>query len=646
MYKVLLLLVLTTGLCNNTIVAQGFRGNNSFNNAANGSNSKDTTKLTDHKHEDYSIKIFTTSFYNATPQGLDTGITFLHRDKYLNIWQQHLGNNGSAVWSINPSFGNNKSIALGQTTYAPYILNVDSVKFYNTTKPYTEFWYKAGTQREQGGELFHTQNFGQAKSISLRYSKYVAPGFFKNQFTNHTHFITTWQHQAIGKQRWSLQAAVAANQTKQDENGGIVTDSVLGFSEFSLRTTVPINIDNGFNLRNRSNIINTYGENAVKIKNDITLFFKTSGDSIKTYTPLFQIQHNLQYTGEKYTFKDEAPTRARYANLDTIAIGKLDSVYAYHQLHTLQNDFGAQLPNLFKGKTVAYAAIGIENQWYKTLVDKTNYLYNYIKFNLRNSNTNDTWQYNGNGNIYITGKAAGNYHIMATASRKYKNYNLQLWANQSLQNGTWIQNNFVSNYYNINTTLYKVFTTQFGANLKWYNTQLQVANKTCYGYIYWDSSYKVQQVNGLVNLASVQINNAIKYKQFTIYNNVLLQKANTGAPLNIPLLAEHLQISYENMVYKKSIRMHIGLDVYYNSAFITPIYLPFINQFGYGTTYKQNNLPRVGFFFSTKVKGFRFYLLLDELQQPINFSQNRLLLDKYPATDFMARVGFCWSMVN
>jgi hypothetical protein len=619
---------------------------------ANGTK-KDTAKNNKlgrtHEHIDNSINIWYNNFGNtAIKKELDTSITYLHRNKYLDTWQQDLGNNGSSTWTLKPILNLSATNALGVgDKYEAYGFKADSIPFFNTTKPYTEFLYRAGTQREQGGEILHTQNYDKRNSFSFRYNKYIVPGFFLGQQTNHDNFYTTFQYNGIGKQRLNNKTAFVINQVRQDENGGILYDSLLGDAAYSLRSTIPTKFTALFG--GGSNIRNYYRCNTLKMQNDITVFFKTEGDSIKKYTPLLQLQHNLNWYAEKYKYFDKEANRDTYAILDTINIPRLDSVQGLATLNTLQNDVGTNFPNILHNRFSLQAAIGLEVQWLNNGVVNTSYTYNYLKAIFNTNNKLATWQYNGKLLLYTTGNAAGNYNWEATASANFKKVQVLLNAAQSLSNATYMQTQMAYNYFSWSNSFNKISNTTLGATA-WYKPwSLHVAftNQLNYGYIYWTTAYKAKQNNELFNLAQLSINKHIVVKKY-FYTNIqlLAQQVSANAPINIPQLASKVQLGFTKKVIKNSLLVNTGLDIAYNTPFTTAEYLPFNNQFAFGTTYKQNNLPRFSFFASSRIKRFSIYLLLDEIQQPMNYFENRILLAGYPAMDFMARVGFRWGMVN
>ena len=105
----------------------------------------------------------------------------------------YLGNTGSATKSIlfNPQL--KAGFDPGFHAFDVYKWKLETIPFFNTTKPYTELAYEIASKAEQIIELQHTQNFKPYWNIGLHYRLISAPGVFRNQKTSHNNYsITSW----------------------------------------------------------------------------------------------------------------------------------------------------------------------------------------------------------------------------------------------------------------------------------------------------------------------------------------------------------------------------------------------------------------------------------------------------------------------
>jgi hypothetical protein len=608
---------------------------------------QDTAKLNrKHEHIDTHVDIYYKDLTTNKQYQVDTTIYNFHRDRYLNTWQHNLGNSGSIVNNLQASIDDNPTKQLGYTSVVqPYLLSSRHAPMYNTSKAYTEFWYKVGTLGEQSGELMHTQNFSPTNNFSIRYNKFGSPGFFKFQETNHDHLLVTLQ--ANFSKRISTKMAFAVNQIKQEENGGIVIDTVLQYANYALRTTVPVLFAQGKSITT-SAVNNYFRTNEFTMQNNVILGYKKSIDSSAKKVEGFQLVHTLHISGQKQVYKDVLPDSIKYTALLQDTLRGTDSLYARHRLQTLQNEFGGQLPNIAKGKITLNANFGIEVQQFSNNNTTTNYVNNYLKGNVQSTQPNLKWQYAANIQLYILGNSAGNYVLNGFASRKISNYVIELNAVQSLQSPSFVQSDYYTNKYNFNTNFNKIVNTSIGGTVS--NTKhqftIKAKNNTIINYIYWDSTRQAKQTSSVISILSITATKNFTWRKWSWLQELLVNQTTPNTPINLPQAATRMQVAYTNQIFKNTMLASIGVDAFYNLPYATPTYHPIIAQFGYNTAYQQpNNAPRVGVFFNSKIKRFRVFVSADELLQIVN-SKNRILVNGYPATDYIFRAGFCWAMIN
>src|SRR6185369_16746373 len=101
-----------------------------------------------------------------------------------------------------------------------YKYKLEKVRFMNTTRPYSELNYMLASRAEQLIELVHTQNIKPNWNFLGQYRLVNAPGFFKNQKTNHNNYLLTSWYQTINK-RYNAYLVLLGNKLQAGENGGI-----------------------------------------------------------------------------------------------------------------------------------------------------------------------------------------------------------------------------------------------------------------------------------------------------------------------------------------------------------------------------------------------------------------------------------------
>ena len=151
-----------------------------------------------------------------------------------------LGNNGTASRSILFSPMVQPGWDPGFHSYDIYRWSLERVRFFNTTRPYSELNYMLGSRQEQVVELMHTQNILPNLNFAFQYRLINSPGFFKNQRTNHNNYLLNSRYESVNK-RYNAYLVLLGNKLHAGENGGI-NDSLLTDPIYKDRFNIPTNL--------------------------------------------------------------------------------------------------------------------------------------------------------------------------------------------------------------------------------------------------------------------------------------------------------------------------------------------------------------------------------------------------------------------
>jgi hypothetical protein len=138
---------------------------------------------------------------------------------------------------------------------------------------------------------------------------------------------------------------------------------------------------------------------------------------------------------------------------------------------------------------------------------------------------------------------------------------------------------------------------------------------------------------------------AFRYGSFTLNNELVFQQRTDAVRVQVPQLMGRHSFTLETAVFGNALQIATGLEARWHTPFPGDGYSPIYNRFYYQTAYTITNFPELGMFFNFRVKRFRAFVNLDQLQQTFR-KKSTILAPGYPAQDFMLRFGFTWIMVN
>lgn len=602
-----------------------------------------------------SILIYWFSFSDSSRKKLDSSIDHLHRSPLMTVFETDLGNLGSSAQRVDFQPDMRAGNRLGPVAFSSLLYTCDRAVFYNTTKPYTDLYYRIGTKQEQIIELTHSRNVNPRWNLSAAYRKSGAPGSYKLQRTNHDNLMIG-SHYASTNQRYSNAAVIVYNKLQQDENGGVVSEEYLNARNYNDKRLVPVVLDPNPAEKNRSFMMNYYRELSVRMDQS---YFIGRSDSIPNadsselayrFTPRFGIRHSLYANSSYQRFSDFTPDSSFYASLVQTSFLNNDSVYGQYRWARLGNTF-ALAGNLQIRQQVVEgeAGYGVELETVKNKPLDQTYLNNFLFASLRkNESSSSHWLYDGQFRFYLSGNLLGNLFFNANAGRRLgkKAGVISAGYQQAIQRASYMMASYQTNYYSISADLKNQLMSRIHLTYtnEPYRTAISLRYYVLGNFIYRDTSLQVKQYGKVIPLMQLSVYNAWHIQYWVLESNLMLQQVDEQSPIHLPLLAAVIRLSHERPVLKNKLKVATGPEIRYRTPYLTDDYSPLVNSFVSQYTRRITNIPRMAYFFNFRVKTFRASICFDEIQQL--FTRNNINYSGYPAQNFMMRFGFHWMFVN
>lgn len=594
----------------------------------------------------------------------DTSIHTFHRRPFVQPWYKDLGNTGTPAINLlfTPEF--RVGPTLGYHVFDIYRFSVDSLRYYNTNKPYSAFSYRLGSKLEQVVDVMHTQNIKPNWNFGVQYRKINSPGYYLFQRSNNDDANLTTHYQSRNL-HYELYGGVIYNKEQQDENGGILQDSLLADPGYSNRELIPVRFTadplTGSTVQ-RSAVTNTHRDFSILLQHGYTigktdtLYSKDSTSYSLQMTPRFGISHRMEISSEKYRYKDRAPDSLRYLDFFNhgFKISDKDSVFMQQNWMKLDNRL---MLNGFIGKREQQlkfnAGLGNRMDVFRTkfIIDSTKdkITSNYVIGGLFKENLKPgEWYYNAKTLFYITGDYAGNSLLEATLGRDLNKWiNIDAGFRQELNSAPHCYANYYNRYDTIVHSFNKESVTTIFGNM--HSDKLKLAagvrSYLINNYIYLNTLQLPDQYATTFNVTELWLQKIIKWHAIVLDNELAFQQTTNASPVNIPQLMGRHQLSLERYILRKALKVAVGGEIRYHTTYNPSGYSPFFNRFYYQSTYSLTNDPEGSVFFNFKVKNFRAYIMGDQVQQL--FTKTPVIdIPGYPAQNFMIRFGFNWVLIN
>lgn len=630
----------------------------------NGTPARDSvaSKSNNSKWKDEDARIYYKFLGSEKTYYIDSSIHTFHRLPYTEPWYRNLGNLGSPTQNAFFTPDNvGTGPSLGYHVFDVYRMNIDSLKYYNTTRPYTLFSYQLGSKQEQLAHIIHTQNIKPYWNFAVEYYRLTSPGYYKIQRTIHDNASLS-THYESRNQHYELYGAIVYNKEQQDENGGILADSMLNMSIYNDRKTVGVALQNDGYSSLRSPVSNMLRDFSFLIQHSYTFGHvdTTYNEDSTSYaihlTPRFRITHKALIGSEKHEFKDVTPTNdtAFYSAFFSNNYQSTDSIFSQQKWFYVDNSISLNGFIGEKGKQLLFNA-GIGNRVdqfttaYVTGNNNNNFVSNYVLGELKKEALKSgEWFYGANTQFFLTGDVAGNFLLNAYFGKDLgKNWgNLMTGFKQQLNNAPYSYTIYQNQYYQQLSPLNKESITQLYATLQSQKLGASggIRNYVITNYIYYNELQKPAQDASAFSLTQIWLQKKFKLGILVLDNELALQQVAGTAPVNVPKLMGRHQLGIETYIFRHALKIASGVELRYNTPYFADSYSPIFNHFYYQNSYKLSNYPESSIFLNFKIKRFLAYFMVDQINQL--YGPNTIRAQGYPAPDFNIRFGFNWAMVN
>lgn len=622
------------------------------------------------KHED-SITITFRYLDSTRSYLLDSSVNDFTKRYPVPATHIYLGNTGTASRSLLFSPVMNAGFDPGFHAFDVYKWKLERVRFFQTTRPYSELNYFLGSRVEQIIEVMHTQNIKPSWNFAFQYRLINSPGFFQNQRTNHNNYLFTSKFQSRNL-RYNSYLVLLGNKMMASENGGIIdTTNILDDPFYKERYNINTYLGgvNPFSSNFFGSKITTgnrYNEFTVLLRQQYDFGRKDSIVTDSTVVPLFyprlRFEHTIQFDRNKYLYQDFVADSLYYQNnYDTALRRPLDSLLLVDKWKILTNDFSIyQFPdakNLHQFIKLGLTLQNISGE----LSSGTQTFFNTMGHaEYRNRTRNQLWDIAANGKLFFTGFNAGDFdaHISLQRLLGKKIGYLQLGFENTSRTPSFIFDNR-SSFYLMKTELNlkkenntHLFASYFLPNFRF---RLTGHYYLITNYTYYRAFYKVQQENTLFNLLQIALHKTIKFgKRWNWHADIYFQQKIGDAPLNMPAFFTRNRIGYEGNLGFKNLDIAMGTEIRYRANYRADNYSPALGQFFYQDSITiRNKLPDISAYVHFRIKPFKAFVRVENLNTArmmpggnFGFTNNNLVAPGYALPGLQFRLGIWWSFVN
>lgn len=167
------------------------------------------------------------------------------------------------------------------------------------------------------------------------------------------------------------------------------------------------------------------------------------------------------------------------------------------------------------------------------------------------------------------------------------------------------------------------------------HTQLIASSHLTTQPLYWDSLGLPQQLNGAQNILQLAVQQDIHLARWHLLNRVGWQQIAQSDFLHLPRWVGQHSLYWEGAVFKSAATVRLGLDARWHSAYMADAFQPLTGQFHLQYAETITNWPIVDAYLSAKVKTFRGFVKVENLNELLLNPDTEAFIDEqFPSWNF------------
>ena len=538
----------------------------------------------------------------------------------------NLGNIGSSHKSLMYLEVPDITYDFGFHAFDLYQLRTDNVIFYKGLKPYTMVFYtQLGGQNNGYFKGTYGRELSKTLTLQLNYSRISNLGFYQRQKVRHTGLTLGLWYQGE-RNKYKAWAVYSSNYNTQQDNGGIITDTLFDQQIYAQRDAIPVKLNSADTRYVQYEAMLGHSYN-----------FLSPGKSA-----LLTLVHRFKYLKQQFKFSDPNSNAEFYGPFNTYVKG----LRYYSTNNGIYNYAGIQT-GFESNKRSFILEPGISYNRFDIGFDTSGYVWNELwlhgtltgsigKFNLTAKG-----QYgllDNKNNFRLEGNISGDLGRWATLSAKLI---LQKYPGTAMNFSFNISRNPVWE-----NQLDKVTEFVLSANLdlKPLNLNVYARQFVLDNYIYFDKDALVRQFDKSFTINQIGVQHALKIWEIHFNNQVHFQTKSTDIIRYPDWITRH-SLYFEGKVFKNNLFLRPGVDLRYISSYYADNYMPASGQFFIQDKVKLPDQWLIDLYVGFTVSNFQGFVKMENVTRWVNDSI-QYFAPLYPVPEARFRIGLQWQFLN
>ncbi len=547
-----------------------------------------------------------------------------------------LGNLGSSARPLLFENEGRIGFGVGVEAFDLYRVEPNDLRFYRNSRAFSDVFFSQGAKQQDG--MFNARfgrSFEGGANVSHDYRTINHAGQYRYQRDKHKALsLGVWL--PVGK-RYDGFLIYSNNVMQQQENGGIVSDTVFGGGDFAGPISAEIRLPDE---RAQTRIADQTLQ--------LTQHLKFTGAKDETKRAL-RATYTFAWSKQSFKFNDAGLEQDSFF-YDTFLVDQR-GIRNFISLKKIDNAFTlSTFKAKSRGRPSDVLAIGLAHSYFDLYQEPRDSAFSNLfaigdfsitpseKFALKAQGAlgllSNFGEYRASGEIALSLGKAGQFRA-GILSQRYPPSLLQhrLFVSKRLM---W-ENDFEKPLEN---TLFATYA------LPLIGLELAARTHLINNYLYFDQAGVAAQTTSPLQVAQFIVTENFNLGAFRFENTVALQQSSRSDVLRLPTWFTKNSVFFSGKIFKNNLEVNIGADFRVNSDFRPDGYQPLTWQFHLQDSLLQKPFPWLDVFLTFKIKTFRGFVRYENALSIWNKTDVFYQTARYPQPFGTFRLGLAWRFMD
>jgi Putative porin len=549
------------------------------------------------------------------------------------------GNMGSASFSFLGNLNDYRFFRDGFNQFNAYMINPGQTTLNGLKRRFTNINYHLGSKKEQHIFISHKQEFKKGLVAGLDFGALSSPGDFSRQLNKNRNFNIYAGYESKAKTYRNF-ISYTSNKVENQENGGIVADSVFEDASDLNTKTLPISLVAATSSHRTRDYF-------VKQEFQLSNLFskKDSSSAVTQFTEKgLVLSHTSWWSRKSIEFVSLDADTSYFTNFFKDSTATNDSSFYYDGFHQAGLDYHVKLTN---GKFSVGAAFEYQDAHYRT--DTVNYdqfmSVGALKAHYENQVIDADFSFRKSISEKYDQVFESQIHIGFTPVSKF----FKVWATikvskrpQYFRDQLYVSNHFrwVNNF-----DPAEQLRIETGAYIPSFKLKAQVTYMSIGNYVYFNENAAPQMLGKKLNYVEARLLHSWQIGKFGTDNMVRIQQIDKSPAVYVPDLALFSSLYYHNTFFKNALRLRLGVDVSFATETELYQYMPATGFFYESSSKKAGSYPKLDLVGVLKIGTANIFVKLEHFNAGLS-ERDYYGAYLHPLTGRNFKFGLSWDLAD